>query len=294
MRRPDATVPKASVLVPAYNEEAVIARTLAPFAPYAASGELEVIVACNGCRDRTAETAAAAAPAARIIETEAAGKTHALNLAEAAASAPICVYLDADLEVDPEDVLWLVMRLEGRGALAACGSMRVDSAASSRAVCAFYRVWSLNPYLRQGKFGGLFALTAEGRRRVHPLPHLTADDEYIRRSFDPAERLTVEDCVFTAHAPRTLADLVRIRRRSLRGARALRRLDLPASEATGARSGLDTLGRLMLRPSLWPAALVYFGVAIWVRLSIVLERPETAARWERDESSRRPPVAARA
>lgn len=285
--QPDATrsALRATVIVPAYQEEAVIARALAPIQPLAASGEIEIIVVCNGCTDRTAEVARAAAPAARVLETGIAGKTRALNLGEAAALAPVCLYLDADLGVSPADIRHLVAAIEG-GAVAACGLMRVEASRSSWMVRAFYRVWSANPYLGQGKFGGLFALSPAGRARVHPLPDLTSDDEYVRRRFSPDERVVVEECVFVMRAPRTLRDLVRIRRRSIRGARALDRLGLRAAEPTGGRSATDTLARIWRHPWLWPATIIYVGVALHVRLSLALENPATAPRWERDESSR--------
>jgi glycosyltransferase involved in cell wall biosynthesis len=48
--------PTRSIVIPAHNEEAVIARTLATLLRTAMPREFEVIVVCNGCSDRTAET----------------------------------------------------------------------------------------------------------------------------------------------------------------------------------------------------------------------------------------------
>ena len=51
-----------SVIIPAHNEESVIARCLEAFVTGAEPGELEAIVVANGCSDATAEIALAMAP----------------------------------------------------------------------------------------------------------------------------------------------------------------------------------------------------------------------------------------
>ena len=48
-----------SVIIPAHNEESVIGRCLAAMLEGAQPGELEIIVVCNGCSDRTGEKATA-------------------------------------------------------------------------------------------------------------------------------------------------------------------------------------------------------------------------------------------
>lgn len=277
---------RATILIPAYNEEAVIARGLKRILEGANPGEFEIIVVCNACHDRTAAVAAATAPCARIIETDQPGKTNAVNLADAAASAPVRIYLDADLEVDADALRALIRPLEAGEALASCGRMRLDLSGCNLAVRAFYRVWILNPYLACGKFGGLFALSPEGRQRIHPLPNITADDEFVRRSFAVGERAIVEECEFTIRAPRTVHDLLKIRRRSLRGARDLDDRGIAATESTGVRSGASILGRLSRRPDLWAQAVIYYAISIWVRLTLAIENPANTPRWERDESSR--------
>jgi glycosyltransferase involved in cell wall biosynthesis len=69
-----------SIIIPAHNEEKVIATTLNELAIGAFSGAMEVIVVCNGCTDNTARIVATYNPAIRCIETEVPSKTNALNL----------------------------------------------------------------------------------------------------------------------------------------------------------------------------------------------------------------------
>jgi glycosyltransferase involved in cell wall biosynthesis len=277
--------PLATVLIPAWNEGTVIARTLTGLQQGLARGRLRIIVIANACTDDTAAVARSAAPDALVLETPVAGKCHAMNLSlsHAEPGRPV-VFLDADLCVTAADVLALVAPLAAGTALAACGRMDVDASAGSALVRAWVRAWRLNPYFARGKFGGLFALSPEGVDRVFPLPALTADDEWIRRAFDPDEVAFVPTCRFVAFAPRTLPALVQTRRRSLRGARAVGGMGRKAPQGEGARAMLRLA---MARPARWPDMAVFLTIAVWVRLLLAMDR-STAPRWERDHTNRVP------
>src|SRR3954468_3654219 len=93
-----------SVIVPAHNEEAVIGQGLRALTEGARAGELEVIVVCNGCRDATAKVAAAFGEPVKVIETDVASKTHALNLGDAAAGGFPRIYVDADVALSLDGV----------------------------------------------------------------------------------------------------------------------------------------------------------------------------------------------
>ena len=86
--------PIASVVIPAHNEGAVLARSLQRLLSGSAPGELDVVVVPNGCSDQTAEVARRAG--VRVLETPVAGKVNALRLGEAACRTFPRVYLDAD------------------------------------------------------------------------------------------------------------------------------------------------------------------------------------------------------
>jgi len=277
-------LPRASVIVPAHNEAALIGRCLSALAPGIESGALEVIVVANGCTDATAAVASAFRPAVAVIEREAPGKGAALDAGRAAATAPVHVHLDGDLVASADAVLALIAPIEAGAALAANGAMDVDTTGASRAVRSFYAVWALNPYFDAGKFGGLFALSAATAGRVPFFAGHVADDELARRAFAPDERTFVPACRFTARAPRRLADLVKVRRRSRRGTRCVER----SGTATGGGAGLTLARRLAARPLLWPAAALYLAVTVWSRLAVRLEGAGTAETWERDESARLP------
>ena len=158
---------KATILVPAHNEEAVIARTLWYLSKGLQLDDFRVIVIANGCSDATAARARAVMPHAEVIETERRGKCHALNLGFEASckSAPI-ICLDADLDVTSESLTALLTPLNSGTALASCGKMEVITCESSASVRTFYQGWRSNPYFSQGKFGGLIALSPAGAARV--------------------------------------------------------------------------------------------------------------------------------
>ncbi len=268
--------PRATVLIPAWNEAGVIAQTLAALR----DPSLHLVVIANACTDATAAVARGAAPRALVLETARPGKTHALNLGltHALPDLPI-VCLDADLATTPDMILALVAALEP--ALVACGRMDVDSAGASFLVQAFMRGWAQNPYFSRGKFGGLVAVSAAAAARVFPLPDMTADDEWIRRSFAPDETAFVPGCSFTARAPRDLATLIRVRRRSLRGARAVQAAGLLA--AGGMMPMLKQAG---IRPSMWGDFAVFAAVMALVRVQLAFEPRTARTAWERDTTNR--------
>ena len=85
-----------TVVLPAHNEQAVIARTLEALLASDYPG-LEVIVVDDGSRDRTVAIATAyAARGVRVIQVAHAGKAQALRVGFSAARSPIVVALDAD------------------------------------------------------------------------------------------------------------------------------------------------------------------------------------------------------
>ena len=75
----------ASVVVPAHNEEAVIGRLLTSLAEGLDGARLEIVVACNGCTDRTADITRD--HGAEVVEVDELSKIAALNAGDAAARA---------------------------------------------------------------------------------------------------------------------------------------------------------------------------------------------------------------
>jgi glycosyltransferase involved in cell wall biosynthesis len=83
-----------SVVIPAYQEERYIARTLGSVDP-----SCEAIVVANACTDATA--AVALAHGARVIETPVRGVSHARNLGARESAGDVLLFLDADTRLGP-------------------------------------------------------------------------------------------------------------------------------------------------------------------------------------------------
>jgi glycosyltransferase involved in cell wall biosynthesis len=98
--------PACSVVIPAFNEELRIGRTLRRYATRLSGWE--IIVVLNGCTDRSAQIAKAAAadhPGIRIVEIGArAGKGGALARGLGLARGDVVAFTDADGATDPAEL----------------------------------------------------------------------------------------------------------------------------------------------------------------------------------------------
>jgi glycosyltransferase involved in cell wall biosynthesis len=279
--------PRASIVIPSHDEEGVIGRCLSSLLTDAAPGEFDVVVVCNGCTDRTADRDRDF-PGVRVVESEVASKAHALNLGDATASVFPRIYLDADVEFPTADARALSAALAEHGALVAAPRPMVVFEAASWPVRAFYRVWQLTPYVREGFIGcGAYGLSAEGRARFEAFPRTISDDGYVRAVFSRSERLT-PDCHTRVRSPQRLSDLIRAKTRSRLGGYelALRYPDLARKERAERAYG-QTGRSLVGRPQLWPHLLVYLVVNLTTRLRARRQLSRLAEyRWERDRSTR--------
>ncbi|MBX3464887.1 MAG: glycosyltransferase [Planctomycetes bacterium] len=277
----------ASVLIPAHDEERVLAATLTAVLD-GLGEEVEVLVACNGCRDRTADVARRFAPRVQVLEIATASKVAALNAAEARSPSFPRIYLDADIPIRGADLMRLCGALAAPGALAAEPRPRFDLAGASALVRAWYAVWlALHGDQAGDVGGGVYALAAAGRARFGAFPDVIADDGYARAHFAPDEIRRVADAHSLVRAPRTLADLVRVKSRSRLGALELARRfpELWARKRAVTPRLRAKLRGLPLR--LWPLVPVYAAIQTWTRRRARrLDRQRGAYRWERDESTR--------
>jgi glycosyltransferase involved in cell wall biosynthesis len=280
-----------SVVIPAHDEETVLGRCLDAVLTGARPGEIDVVVVCNGCSDRTADVARSYGGRVRVVETPVPSKSNALNLGDEAARGFPRFYVDADVVLTLDGIRKIAARLADGGAPAAAPAMNVDLSGASWPVRGFYAVWSRLPYTREGMIGvGVYALSESGRRRFERFPDVIADDGYVRALFDASERARVDEAPVRVVAPATLADLIRVKTRSRLGGFELaqRFPELMARE----RRKKDYFGAasvVAFRPWLWPHAAAYLWVNFAARRRA---RAQLAQRgpfvWERDRSSRRP------
>lgn len=274
---------RASVVIPAHDEERVIGRCLDALAADPV-GELEVVVAANGCTDRTVDVARA--HGARALDIATPGKANALNEGDAACTAMPRIYLDADIVLGPGALARLVEALDTDQAVVASPRVRFITEHSDRLVRAYYDVFRELPYVRSGLVGlGVYGMSAAGRARFDRFPDVLADDLFAQRMFAPDERVIV-DGTFDVQAPRTVRDLLAVRVRIAKGNAELAATpdagDGDFSASTGSTvTALRDLARR--RPDLLPAIGVYLAVTVAARLKA---RRSSATAWERDTSTR--------
>ena len=310
--------PLAAVIIPAHNEEGVIARLLGNIMAEAEPGEFEIIVAANGCSDGTAQAARNAGPGITVLDLPEPSKVAALNAGDEAATVFPRLYVDADVMVSAETLRALarVLSDDGRagqssddgqatsarpagapGPLAAAPGLQTDLTGASWFVQAHYRIWELTDYRTRGHIGsGIYALSRQGRQRFGRFPDVIADDRYVQQLFTLSERLTLPEHTFTVHSPKTLRALLRRATRAAAGNLQLQARTsgsegahpkAAAAPAPGSGSQVNLLRRVLPKPALWPALAVYCTAYLVPRVLAVRKiRSGRMNIWERDETSR--------
>jgi glycosyltransferase involved in cell wall biosynthesis len=274
-----------SIIVPAHNEGAVIARTLKPWIDSPGSQEVRVVVACNGCTDDTANTARQFGPTVSVVETDVASKAHALNLGDQYSSDFPRIYADADINISLDAIRVLARRLERGDVLAVAPTPLIDLTGCSIPVRMYYSIRSRLPSANQGFGGsGVYALSEAGRKRFSQFPNVIADDTFVRLQFKPDERetLSVKSTVFP---PRMIRQLIAVRTRAHAGTQEIVRR-YPELMVNRERSNNRTLIKLFVKPHLWPALLIYCCVNIIARYKAISSFSAGSFNWERDDTSR--------
>jgi len=277
-----ALVSPISVVIPAHDEQSVIGRCLKALLSGSAAAELDIVVVCNGCHDRTAEVARQVAPSAKVLELPIASKVAALNTGDRHARYFPRFYVDADVELPVESLRRTAEVLRVPGVLCAAPTPVFNLAGRPWAVRAFYDVWKKIPYMTDGMVGsGVYALSERGRERFGVFPPVTNDDQYVSQLFEGSERVSVPDACFVVHPPFKLAGLIAMRARAYRGNRELARSGLALFAPP--QSGTGVALRQALHPRFAPSVGAYLCVNLVARLRA---RARRRFEWERDESAR--------
>jgi GT2 family glycosyltransferase len=278
-REDSAPFPSGAVIIPAHNEAIVISRALAPLASLAASRQIEIIVVCNGCTDKTAQIARSF-EGVTVLEIDQASKPAALNAGDAAASRWPRLYMDADVQIGPTAVGGVFKALSSGGPLAARPVVRYDLRGAHPLIHSYYRTRLRLPSARNGLWaGGVYALSEQGRQRFKDFPDLTSDDLFVDRLFAPEEKVVLDGEPVVFRPPRTLKDQLAVLHRVNRGNA---EQNGPAGEYSTARSTFAEVLRSIRGPLSAANAAVYLGFAVAGRQGAMRSRV-----WERDESSRR-------
>lgn len=277
-----ALPPPTVVIIPAWNEEEVIGRTLDALFDGLDIPRTSVVVACNGCTDGTASIVAASVHPVSLLDLGPVGKAGALRAAdETAPEGSHRIYLDADTEISGNSVNAVVALLDG-GAAAARPPAAYETSTCTWPVRAFYDVRRDLPSLRSALYGaGVYALSSRARARFDAFPDLVADDLFAARVVGVDETQVAECPPVVVRVPRDTRSLVRTLARVYRGnaelAGAMPELGASSTSATSR----ELIG-LCRSPRRWAQVATY--VALVVAGRVAARRSD--GLWERDSSSR--------
>jgi hypothetical protein len=281
------TAPLGSVVIPAHNEQAVIVPGLDALFEGFADGELDVVVVCNGCTDGTAELARSSGHQLTVVELQTASKPAALREGDRRATVFPRIYLDADVSMPGSSARAVLERLRGAGAQAARPPLVYDSTGASAVVRSYYRARSRLPTVMTALWGaGVYGLSAAGRGRFAAFPDLQADDFFVDQQFGVGDLEIVPCAPVVVRTPQRALHLRAVLRRTYRGKSAARESTSAERPDTMSSSFRDLVRSAGSSPRAAADAIVYAVFSVWGRLG---RRPAGNHRWERDDSSRRPP-----
>jgi GT2 family glycosyltransferase len=276
----------ASVVIPAHDEEAVIAQCLETLLVDAGPGEFEVIVACNACTDATA-TIARGFAGVRVIEIDEASKPAALDAADACTTVFPRLYIDADIRISAHAARAVTEVLNQATIEAAAPRPEFDADGRSWPVRRYFDVFGRLPVFDFGYVGsGFFALSERGRARFTRWPRELPDDAFVARLIPGVARATA-DAAFVITAPMSLRAQVR---RMVRVQTLNRALERHAGHELEPPTVASTAGFLvseLRHPRQWPGVVLVAAVSGVSRMRARLSQMggrETG--WMRDESIR--------
>jgi glycosyltransferase involved in cell wall biosynthesis len=271
-----------SIVIPAHNEASTIERTLRPLAPLALSGELEVIVVCNGCTDATAAIARGY-PGVVVMELAEPSKPAALNAGDARASTWPRFYLDADIDISGEAVCAVLEVLRAGSLLAARPSAVYDLQRANPVIRSYYRARNRIPSLQRGLWGaGAYALSETGHRRLGAFPPLAGDDFWVDQLFAEAEKAVLDTPPVIVRVPRDTRTLLSVMARTYGGVSRAIKVDGPAVPSSGRT--LRELAGTVRNPHTAADAAVYVAFAVCGR--IAARAGNRSSEWRRDDSNR--------
>lgn len=283
-----------TIIIPAFNEGAVIGRLLKRILRGSNHDDIEIIIVANGCTDDTVDVASSFGPPVRVLTVPAASKQDALSIGDSAANHFPRIYIDADVELDHDGIWALANALKTDDVLAA-GPTRIVNVADSRwPVRWYYTIWNRLPSVQAGLFGrGVVAVSKAGHQRLSTLPPLLADDLAASLAFASNERIVVGEARAIVHAPITLADLMRRRIRVVTGVTQIER-SANAPKSVARTSAWDLFAIIRGNPTLIPQMLTFLTITTIARaLGKRSVKQHGYSTWLRDESSRVQPRGSR-
>lgn len=212
---------RASIVIPAHNEEHRIRSLLQSLSEASITGQYAVFVVCNGCTDRTREVAEEF-EGIRVVEIEDVGKYFALNEGDRLAGDIFPrLYCDADIRMDLSSLTRLVDQLTTDQVIAAGPTVRYGVDGCSWGIRKYYQTLEIpimTKWLDLHLVGrGVYGASREARKRFDAFPPLFADDKFFDSQYDESEKVVVPGALVTIWTPATIRELIRNETRVAKG-----------------------------------------------------------------------------
>jgi cellulose synthase/poly-beta-1,6-N-acetylglucosamine synthase-like glycosyltransferase len=174
----------------AYNEERVIDAKIENLVQLRrAIPDIEILTYVDAATDQTANRLGEHRELLTLyVSPDRRGKTHGMNLLATKATAPIIVFTDANVIVDPEGLLHLARYFTDPQIGCVCGHLIYRNASASVTAATGSLYWRLEEWIKQaetetgsaiGADGSLFAIR---RQLHHPVPDDIIDDMFLSLS----------------------------------------------------------------------------------------------------------------
>lgn len=273
-----------TIIVPAHNEASVIEACLDSILAQQAEIK-QIIVACNGCTDNTADIVRNNYPDVLCLDIKKPSKTNALNEAEKHCDSFPIYYLDADTRISDNTVTVINQHLATGDCLLAAPTPIIDTSHSSWLVKQYYKIWLTLPYISDGVIGTCsFIISETGRKRFKHFPDVINDDGFVRCCFDSHERSNIANTNIYISAPKTLYSLIKIKTRARLGNMELNALNLCARPKQADYSGA-LKSKLLSKQFI--STSVYIIIAFIIRFRALYQfRKLDSYVWEKDLTSR--------
>ena len=272
-----------TVIIPAYNEEKCIERTLSELTSFS-SLEVEVIVLPNGCMDNTAEFVKAKFPSFKVVELDTGSKILAINKGLEIAQFEHVLVQDADVIINTESVTSILKFIENEEYLFASPNTKIVQD-GSLLTNMYYSFLKLTPaYLVGMVNSGAYLISPQARCILGKFPQVIADDGYVKGTLGTANLTMIPSCYSVVMSPRTIWSLIKIKTRSKLGNMELKKKF--TSPTTGGNS-FSSLFKIAIKEKALFQFLVYamvISIATF-RAKLQIKKLKTI-KWERDESTR--------
>ena len=207
-----SSLPRVSIIIAAYREEAVILERLNNLARLDyPSSKLEILIGCDGNEDLTGELVNAYGnDQIRLIQFEQRrGKASVLNDCVPQASGEILVFSDANTNMDPQCLKQMVRHFQEESTGCICGQLVLEDSETGKNVDGLY--WKYENFLKHcetrlgavlGVNGALYALK---KSLYQPIPADTIIDDFLigMRVHLAEQRLIYDETAFAVEESAT-------------------------------------------------------------------------------------------